>query len=118
MRAWKELQLKCNSNPICRYCGQQLNSKSATVDHLIPLDRGGLSNEDNFGLACSDCNYAKANMTEEEYISFKKGIGPCSHNRNMHLFREQEISMSKAKKDSRYINVDKFFKQYKKQKGV
>jgi 5-methylcytosine-specific restriction endonuclease McrA len=65
----------------CRYCGVALippsnepdfilpdpNAVHGTVDHLIPLARGGRNNTGNLGLACRTCNVDKGNLTEIEY---------------------------------------------------
>ncbi len=39
----------------CYYCGQEANS----VDHIIPISKGGISNEDNMIAACLRCNSGK-----------------------------------------------------------
>jgi 5-methylcytosine-specific restriction endonuclease McrA len=40
---------------ICYYCGQEAN----TVDHIIPISKGGISSEDNMIAACHRCNSGK-----------------------------------------------------------
>lgn len=47
-------------DPICTYCYQELTQETATIDHRIPLSRGGSNRNDNLVLACSDCNQRKA----------------------------------------------------------
>jgi 5-methylcytosine-specific restriction endonuclease McrA len=114
MKLWKDEQYQHVSVLDCRYCGEPLTKYEATVDHIIPLDRGGKSENCNFGIACEDCNNSKGNMTEEEYTAFLK-----SHNRRkiprgyIDAVLRQEENMERARKDSRYINVDIFFKRYK-----
>jgi len=39
----------------CYYCGQEAN----TVDHIIPISKGGISVEDNMIAACVRCNSGK-----------------------------------------------------------
>lgn len=61
---WLIRQLVAASGGRCTYCGEQVNlvhghPKQATVDHVIPLSRGGLTVLGNVALACSDCNNAK-----------------------------------------------------------
>jgi len=39
----------------CYYCGQEAN----TVDHIIPISKGGISNDENMIAACNRCNSGK-----------------------------------------------------------
>ena len=48
----------------CAYCG--IESKSLTVDHVIPLSRGGKSNFENCVAACKKCNAKKGNKLPSE----------------------------------------------------
>ena len=46
----------------CEWCGCEFKTiDDATVDHRIPLGRGGLNNDNNKVLACSPCNNLKDN---------------------------------------------------------
>lgn len=40
----------------CHWCKVPLTLKTATLDHRIPLHRGGLDNDNNRVLACQPCN--------------------------------------------------------------
>lgn len=44
---------------VCHYCGRQVGAKALTMDHLVPLSRGGRSNKGNLVPACKDCNNRK-----------------------------------------------------------
>ncbi|MGD9763595.1 MAG: HNH endonuclease [Candidatus Binatia bacterium] len=44
---------------ICHYCGAQVGAKSLTMDHLVPIIRGGRSTKGNVVPACRACNAAK-----------------------------------------------------------
>lgn len=39
----------------CHYCGQEAN----TVDHLIPISKGGTDEATNMVAACNKCNASK-----------------------------------------------------------
>lgn len=41
----------------------------ATIDHLIPLARGGKDNFENTAVVCHPCNFLKGNMTATEFLS-------------------------------------------------
>jgi len=41
---------------ICHHCGQKFLPKELTMDHLIPIIRGGKSTRGNLVPACKKCN--------------------------------------------------------------
>lgn len=50
----------------CVYCGDDAH----TVDHIIPVDRGGLDAKENLVAACSSCNSAFGNKVKHiEWIT-------------------------------------------------
>lgn len=44
---------------LCHYCGQKFPSDELTMDHVIPIARGGTSTKNNLVTACKDCNNLK-----------------------------------------------------------
>jgi HNH endonuclease len=46
---------------VCFWCRRQLTLVEATVDHVIPLSRGGMNNANNYVLACQPCNNKRGN---------------------------------------------------------
>lgn len=66
-------EFKQKSKWVCRYCRKNISNKEElTVDHKIPMSRGGLTEESNLAISCLKCNKEKDNMTEEEYLEFKQ----------------------------------------------
>lgn len=53
---------------VCYYCGR---AGRLTVDHMIPLKRGGTNDIANIVPACRSCNSRKHTRTAEEYFSRK-----------------------------------------------
>ncbi len=56
----------------CYYCAKQVAHCDLTMDHLIPLSRGGRSTKDNLVPCCKTCNNKKKTMLPvewEEYIN-------------------------------------------------
>lgn len=47
----------------CQYCG---SNKQLTVDHIIPLSKGGTNEIDNLITSCRYCNSKKHDKTPEE----------------------------------------------------
>ena len=50
----------------CQYCGARPGSSEISIDHVVPLSRGGQSSWTNCALACLPCNKRKANRTPAE----------------------------------------------------
>jgi 5-methylcytosine-specific restriction endonuclease McrA len=46
---------------ICQYCGDDVNKKTATLDHVLPVSHGGKTTFENTVCACSNCNASKGN---------------------------------------------------------
>jgi 5-methylcytosine-specific restriction endonuclease McrA len=56
---------------LCHYCGRKFTYKQLTMDHLVPLARGGRSTRDNLVPSCKKCNVKKKVMLPlewEEYV--------------------------------------------------
>lgn len=57
---------------VCYYCGQQHSPRDLTMDHIVPLGRGGRSVKANLVPACKQCNNQKKTMLPlewEEYMA-------------------------------------------------
>lgn len=50
----------------CQYCGKELKPSTTTVDHVLPISRGGGRIWQNVVAACKPCNGKKDNRTPEE----------------------------------------------------
>ena len=46
---------------VCARCGRKLDTDSMTVDHVFPVDKGGLDDEYNLLPECEECNRKKSN---------------------------------------------------------
>jgi len=53
---------------ICHYCGGKFPGKQLTMDHVVPLARGGTSTAGNIVPACSKCNKDKKLETPAEKL--------------------------------------------------
>jgi CRISPR/Cas system Type II protein with McrA/HNH and RuvC-like nuclease domain len=73
----------------CFYCGArtiynecELNSSNqhllATIDHIVPVDKGGKSGLYNCVLSCIRCNMAKTNLDLEDFLLYQ-AINPNFH---------------------------------------
>ncbi len=44
---------------VCHYCQTKITRGQATMDHVIPLSRGGFTTKSNVVVACKECNNKK-----------------------------------------------------------
>jgi 5-methylcytosine-specific restriction enzyme A len=44
---------------ICHHCGAKFAPGELTMDHLVPIVRGGKSTKGNLVLSCKNCNSAR-----------------------------------------------------------
>lgn len=53
---------------ICYYCGKKFPREELTMDHIVPVVRGGKSTKGNVVVACKECNNKKKYLTPVEMI--------------------------------------------------
>ena len=61
--SWWKQQL---GKGVCYYCENKFSQDQLTMDHVIPLSRGGRSTKKNIVAACKQCNSHKKNLTVAE----------------------------------------------------
>jgi len=54
----------------CHYCGREVGTRRLTLDHVVPLIRGGKSVRGNVVPACKDCNSAKRSLLPWEWNAY------------------------------------------------
>lgn len=75
---WWRAQLQ---KGVCHYCGQHVGAENLTMDHVVPVARGGKSVRSNCVPCCKACNNAKKAVTPAERILsrlFGEDNGPGS----------------------------------------
>lgn len=55
---------------ICYLCDKMLTDRQATLDHVMPLIRGGSHTADNLRVCCKSCNSRKADRLLDEFFCF------------------------------------------------
>ncbi|MBF0141874.1 MAG: HNH endonuclease [Magnetococcales bacterium] len=51
----------------CHYCGRRFSPRELTMDHMIPLIRGGETSRRNCVPSCVECNRQKQNLPPGEW---------------------------------------------------
>lgn len=55
---------------VCFYCGSHVGRLALTMDHIVPLARGGKAVRGNVVPACKDCNTRKKSMLPVEWQDY------------------------------------------------
>ena len=53
---WWQAQIQ---KGVCHYCGRKFPPSELTMDHIVPLSRGGRSTKGNIVPCCKECNNSK-----------------------------------------------------------
>lgn len=73
--SWWKQQL---AKGACHYCGASFPAQDLSMDHIVPVARGGKSQRSNLVTACKQCNSAKSYHTPAELIlrdpEFRSGM--------------------------------------------
>jgi 5-methylcytosine-specific restriction protein A len=60
---------------VCYYCRRRVGIRALSMDHLVPLGRGGRSVRGNVVPACKDCNSRKQSMLPVEWTDYMRSLG-------------------------------------------
>jgi 5-methylcytosine-specific restriction protein A len=55
---------------ICYYCRRQVGPRALTMDHIVPLGRGGRSVRGNVVPSCKDCNTRKQALLPVDWTQY------------------------------------------------
>lgn len=58
----------------CHYCGRDVGARQLTMDHVVPLARGGLSTRGNVVPACKACNSQKQRLVPVEWEDYLRRL--------------------------------------------
>jgi len=58
---------------VCHHCGQRFSKELLTMDHLVPISRGGKSTKKNCVVSCKKCNTEKGHLfpVERAFLQLK-----------------------------------------------
>lgn len=59
---------------ICHYCHRQVGREQLTMDHVVPLSRGGKSKKGNIVPACKECNNKKKYLLPIEWEEYLQAL--------------------------------------------
>ena len=64
----------------CQYCGKKFSSSELSLDHVVPISRGGKSTWENVVCACLPCNVRKGNKLLTESGHSAHAAAACGRN--------------------------------------
>jgi len=64
---WKRQQAK----GVCYYCGRSFPARELTMDHIVPIARGGKTTKGNVVPCCKECNTRKKAQLPMEWVDFR-----------------------------------------------
>lgn len=59
---------------ICHYCEKQFKPSELTMDHIVPIIRGGRSTKGNIVPCCKECNSKKKYMLPIEWEEYMESL--------------------------------------------
>ena len=59
----------------CHYCLAKVLPAELTLDHVVPVSRGGKSSKGNCVAACKECNSQKKQLTPVEWAGYLDRVG-------------------------------------------
>ena len=59
---------------VCHYCSQTVGAGKLTMDHVVPVSRGGRSTKGNIVPCCDVCNKTKKHRTPAELVMEELGL--------------------------------------------
>ncbi|UCE35695.1 MAG: HNH endonuclease [Deltaproteobacteria bacterium] len=62
------------SKGVCHYCGRHVDPAQLTMDHIVPLIRGGKSTKGNLVPACKECNNKKKYLLPVEWDEYLREL--------------------------------------------
>lgn len=62
------------ASALCYYCHRFCEPKELTMDHIVPLARGGRSTKNNLVASCKECNTKKKTLLPIEWDEYMESL--------------------------------------------
>ena len=62
------------SSGLCYYCNTKFPPKALTMDHVIPIARGGKTEKSNVVPCCKECNTKKKQLLPTEWQEYMNSL--------------------------------------------
>lgn len=88
--------------PLCRCCNARMSIKDVSLDHRLPVARGGSNSLRNVAYVCKGCNKAKGDMTEEEFRDLLKTLDEWGARHRNPALRDKVLTTLKVGNSFRF----------------
>jgi len=65
---------------VCYFCGREVPPKELTMEHVVPIIRGGRSSKGNVVPSCKECNNKKKYLLPVEWQEYVNRLNDDSRN--------------------------------------
>jgi 5-methylcytosine-specific restriction protein A len=69
----------------CHYCGRTFPPRELTMDHIVPVSRGGKTTKGNVVACCKECNNAKKQLLPMEWEARVQRLGQTRPEQSLKL---------------------------------
>jgi 5-methylcytosine-specific restriction endonuclease McrA len=56
---------------LCCFCRKSMKKSETTLEHVVPISKGGTNAQRNLKLSCSGCNNQRGDMDFDEFMAIK-----------------------------------------------
>src|SRR5690242_6101955 len=74
LREWVGFLVDTTLGANCFYCGVLLALANISLDHKVPVSRGGANTQENLQAICRRCNQAKGSFTDKEFDAIVRSV--------------------------------------------
>lgn len=83
----ERLEILKSTKGVCAHCGKPLKTSTMTVEHIIPIMRGGTNSMENLTALCEECNTMKNNLIYLPKSFYMAIMGTGRYNQMEHMVK-------------------------------
>lgn len=96
LRAWVQAQMP-KTHGQCAYCSKWIDFADFSLDHDIPVSRGGSLELSNLAICCDECNRIKGSLSGNEYRALRRGLETFSDYARKDIYKRLKMGSGFAR---------------------